>query len=68
LYYGRAAFCSAFLWVKELNAKDIHKEIFDIYSVTCLSCKAFHSWVEKRGKHFADDKKVETEAQKWLRP
>jgi hypothetical protein len=28
VYYRRAAFCCAFLWAKELNAKDIHKEIF----------------------------------------
>jgi hypothetical protein len=26
-----------------------------------------HSWVEKRGKCFADDEEVETEVQKWLR-
>jgi hypothetical protein len=29
--------------------------------------KAVHSWVEKRGKRFADDEKVETEVRKWLR-
>jgi hypothetical protein len=32
--------------------------------VKCLSRKAVHDWVEKR---FADDKKVETRARKWLR-
>jgi hypothetical protein len=32
-----------------------------------LSCKAVQSWVEKRGKYFADDEKVETEERKWLR-
>jgi hypothetical protein len=26
-----------------------------------LSRKAVHSWVEKRGKRFADDEEVETE-------
>jgi hypothetical protein len=33
----------------------------------CLSRKAVHNWVEKRGKRFADDKAVETEVRKWLR-
>jgi hypothetical protein len=36
-----------FLWAKELNAKDIHKEIFPVYSGKCLSRKAVHNWVEK---------------------
>jgi hypothetical protein len=26
-----------------------------------------HSWIEKRGKGFADDEEVETEVRKWLR-
>jgi hypothetical protein len=41
------AFCCAFLWAKELNAKDIHKKMFPVYSEKCLSCKAAHNWVEK---------------------
>jgi hypothetical protein len=52
---------------KGLNAKDIHKEMFPVYSGKCLSCKAVHNWVEKRGKLFADDEEVETEVRKWLR-
>jgi transposase len=36
-----------FLWARGLSAKDIHKEIFPVYGGQCLSCKAFHSWVEK---------------------
>jgi hypothetical protein len=36
-----------FLWAKELNAKDIYKEIFPVYGGKCLSCKAFHNWFEK---------------------
>jgi hypothetical protein len=35
------------LWVKGLNAKDIHKEMFPVYGGKCLSRKAVHSWVEK---------------------
>jgi hypothetical protein len=31
-----------FLWAKELNAKDIHKEMFPLYGEKCLSRKAFH--------------------------
>jgi hypothetical protein len=33
--YRRAAFCCAlFLWAKELNAKDIHKEMFPVSLMT----------------------------------
>jgi hypothetical protein len=35
------------LWAKGLNAKDIHKEIFPIYSGKSLSHKAVRSWVAK---------------------
>jgi hypothetical protein len=49
------------LWAKGLNVKDIRKEMFSIYGGKCLSCKAVHSWVEKR---FADDEEVETEVRK----
>jgi hypothetical protein len=55
------------LWAKGLNAKDIHKEMLHVYGGKCLSRKAVHSWAEKRGKRFADDEEVETEAPKWLR-
>jgi hypothetical protein len=40
------------------DAEDIHKEMFPVYSGKCLSHKAFHNWVEKRGKCFADDEEV----------
>jgi hypothetical protein len=33
------------LWVKGLNATDIHKDMFPVYSVKCLSRKAVHNWV-----------------------
>jgi hypothetical protein len=33
------------LWAKELNAKDIHKEMFLLYGGKCLSHKAVHKWV-----------------------
>jgi hypothetical protein len=36
-----------FLWAKELNAKDIHKQIFPVYGGKRFSRKAFHNWVEK---------------------
>jgi hypothetical protein len=36
-----------FLWVKELSAKDIHKEMFSVYGGKCLSRKAVPNWVEK---------------------
>jgi hypothetical protein len=50
-----------FLWANGINAKDIHNEIFPIYGGKCLSRKAIHSWVEKRGRRFANDEEVETE-------
>jgi hypothetical protein len=55
------------LWAKGFSANDIHKEIFPIYGRKCLSRKSVHSWVEKRGKGFADDEETETEVRKWLR-
>jgi hypothetical protein len=33
----------------------------------CLSRKVVHNWVEKRGKRFAVDEEVETDAREWLR-
>jgi hypothetical protein len=35
------------LWAKELNAKDIHKEMFPVYGQKCLSCKAVHTLAKK---------------------
>jgi hypothetical protein len=32
-----------------------------------MTCKAVHSWVEKRSNHFADDEEVGPEARKRLR-
>jgi hypothetical protein len=32
-----------FLWAKGLNAKDIHKEMFPVYAVKCLSQIAVHN-------------------------
>jgi hypothetical protein len=55
-----------FLWAKGLNAKDIHNKMFPVYGGKCLSRKAAHNWVKKRGKRFADEE-VETEVRKWLR-
>jgi hypothetical protein len=34
-----------FLWAKGLNAKDIKKEMFPLYSGKRLSRKAVHNWV-----------------------
>jgi hypothetical protein len=51
------------LWAKRL----IHKERFPVYGGKRLSRKTVLSWVEKCGKHFADDEEVETEVRKWLR-
>jgi hypothetical protein len=57
------------LWVKGLNEKDIHKEMFPVYGWKCLSRNAVHNWSRNchvGGKYFADEE-VETEVWKWLR-
>jgi hypothetical protein len=41
--------------------------MFPVNGGKCLSRKAVHNWVEKRGKSFAHDEDVETEVWKWLR-
>jgi hypothetical protein len=33
-----------FLWVKGLNAKDIHEEMFSVYGGKCLLQKVVHPW------------------------
>jgi hypothetical protein len=38
-----------------------------VYGGKCLTRKAVHNLVHKRGKRFADDEEVETEVRKWLR-
>jgi hypothetical protein len=35
------------LWEKGNNTKDIHVEIFPVYSGKCLLRKAVHNWVDK---------------------
>jgi transposase-like protein len=43
---------------KRPDAKDIHKEIFPVYSGKCLSHKTVHNWVNKfsqRCSKIADD-------------
>jgi hypothetical protein len=48
VYYQRSAFCCAFLlWVKRLNAQDIHKQMFPVYGGKCLLRKAVQNRVEK---------------------
>jgi hypothetical protein len=34
-----------FLWAKGLSAKDVHKEMFPVYSGKCLLRKVVHNWV-----------------------
>jgi hypothetical protein len=54
------------LCAKEL-VKNINKEMFPVYGGNCLSRKAVHNWVEKRGCVLPDAEEVETEVRKWLR-
>jgi hypothetical protein len=50
--------CFFFLWA-ELNAKNIHKEMFPVYSRKCLVYKAVHKWVKK----FSQGRSKVTDAQ-----
>jgi hypothetical protein len=52
-----------FLWAKELDGKDIHKEMFPVYGGKYMSSKAVHNWVAnvslmtkrlKRGEEVAE--------------
>ena len=36
-----------FLWAKNMEAKDIYKEMLPMYGEHCLSCQAVHNWVQK---------------------
>ena len=36
-----------FLWAKNMEEKDIHKEMLPMYGEHCLSRQAIHNWVQK---------------------
>ena len=36
-----------FLWEKNMESKDIHKEMLPMYDEHCLSRQAIHNWVQK---------------------
>ena len=36
-----------FLWAKNMEAKDIHKEMLPMYGEHCLSRQVVHNWVQK---------------------
>jgi hypothetical protein len=44
---GEQRFVMRFLWAKELNVKDIYKEMFALYNGKYLSRKAVLNWAEK---------------------
>ena len=39
-----------FLWEKNMEAKDIYKEMLPMYGEHCLSRQAIHNWVQKFSK------------------
>jgi hypothetical protein len=53
-----------FLWVKGLNAKVIHKEMFPVYGGKCLSRKVVQSCVEKFSQGYSKVADDETEVRK----
>jgi hypothetical protein len=42
------------LWLKELNAKDMHKAKFPVYGGKHFSRKPVQNWVKAPGKPFTD--------------
>jgi hypothetical protein len=59
-----------FVGTKDINAKDIHKEIFPVYGGSICRLKRLTGGSRNChfcGKSFADDEKIETEVRKWLR-
>jgi hypothetical protein len=38
---------TCFLWAKNMEAKDIHKEMLPMYDEYCLSRQAVSNWVQK---------------------
>jgi hypothetical protein len=56
-----------FLWAKALSAMGIHKEMFPVYGMKCLSHKAVHNWVEKFSQGRSEVADDETEVQNFLR-
>jgi hypothetical protein len=45
-----------FLWAKNMDAKDIHKEMLPMYGEHCLSRQAVHNWVQKFWRTSTEDK------------
>ena len=45
MYQDRTAW--RFLWAKNMEAKDIHKEMLPMYGEHCLSRQAVHNWVQQ---------------------
>jgi hypothetical protein len=54
------------LWVKGVNAKNVHKAMFPAYGGKCFPVNWYIPY-HFGGKHFADNEEVETEVRKWLR-
>ena len=60
-----------FLWAKNMEAKDIHKEMLPMYGEHCLSRQAVHNWVQKfsEGRTSIEDEHpvVERAVRAWFR-
>jgi len=55
-----------FLWAKNMEAKDIHKEMLPMCGEHCLSRQAVHNWAQKfsEGRTSIED---EHRARAWFR-
>jgi hypothetical protein len=52
---------------KELNVNYIHKDMFSVCGVKCLSLKTVHCWVKKFSQGCLEVADDEREMRKWLR-
>ena len=71
MYQDRTAWRCAFFMGKNMEAKDIHKEMLPMYGEHCLSRQAVHNWVQKfsEGRTSIQDKHpaVERAVRAWFR-
>ena len=58
MYHDRTAWRCTFFVGKNMETKDIHKEMLPMYCEHCLSRQAIHNWVQKfsEGRKIIEDK------------
>jgi len=59
----------AILWVKRLNANQIHSAMHPVYANKCFTKPTVQVWCKKMlgGQKFASDTKVQSVVRQWLK-